>query len=156
MPPPFTQGRLLNGGFRATSEPVSATPTHMLRICVNSFTQGRLISWELCALLRREQAPALQCCRRFAFRRHSRREPPPAFSLEAQAQRKSYKKETPKGAFALSGVRQGLRALDRATFKKVDETFGRQCASSEPVRRRQHTCFAHVSIPLQRLTKTFG
>ena len=68
--------------------------------------------------------PALWCCRRFCLSPNSRREPSPAFSSKAQAQRKSYKKETPKKAFALCGVRQGLLALDRATFKKVDETFG--------------------------------
>jgi hypothetical protein len=37
------------------------------------------------------------------------------FSLTPQAQRKSYQKETPK-RFALCGGRQGLLALDLATF----------------------------------------
>jgi len=39
-----------------------------------------------------------------------------AFSLIAQAQRKSFQKETPKRNFALCGARQGLRALDCAAF----------------------------------------
>jgi len=39
-----------------------------------------------------------------------------AFSLSAQAQRKSYKKETPKGDFALCGARGRLRALHGASF----------------------------------------
>jgi hypothetical protein len=39
-----------------------------------------------------------------------------AFSLVAQAQRKSFQKETPKECFALCGARGGLRALHRAAF----------------------------------------
>jgi hypothetical protein len=39
-----------------------------------------------------------------------------AFSLIAQAQRKSFKKETPKRNFALCGARGGLRTLHRAAF----------------------------------------
>ena len=46
-----------------------------------------------------------------------------AFSLLKQAQRKSLAKRNADRSFAVCGRRRGLRALDRATFEKVDETF---------------------------------
>jgi len=44
-----------------------------------------------------------------------------------QAQKKKLaKRKPPKESFALCGERQRLRALDCATFEKVDETFEKQ------------------------------
>ena len=54
----------------------------------------------------------------FASRRHSRREPQPAFSLEAQAQRKSYNKETPKKVSPSAECDKGSEPLTAPPLKR--------------------------------------